>query len=100
MLVDHGIIDWDGAAVRHLSGFRVADPFATQQITIRDMLTHRTGVSTHNNVWIAAPFDRKELVRRMRPLPQATEHRAGYRYNNLINAAAREDVGAAAHPPG
>lgn len=97
MLVDQGIIDWDDAAVRHLSGFRVADPFATQQITIRDMLTHRTGVSTHNNVWIAAPFDRKELVRRMRHLPQATEHRAGYRYNNLIYTAAGEVVGAAAH---
>src|SRR5690625_7814894 len=61
------------------------------------MLTYRTGVSTHNNVWIAAPFDRKELVRRMRHLPQATEHRAGYRYNNLIYTAAGEVVGAAAH---
>ena len=97
MLVDQDIIDWDDTAARRLPGFRVADPYVSQQITIRDMLTHRTGAATHNNVWIAAPFDRTELVRRMRHLPQAMEHRAGYRYNNLIYTAAGEIVGSAAN---
>jgi CubicO group peptidase (beta-lactamase class C family) len=95
MLVDEGAIGWDDPVVRHLPHFQLADPHVTRNVTIRDLLTHRTGVARHDNLWIAAPFDRQEIVRRARHLPQAERFRAGYAYNNLMYMVAGEVVAAA-----
>jgi CubicO group peptidase (beta-lactamase class C family) len=96
MLVDEGAIRWDDPVTRHLPDFQVADPYVTRHVTIRDLLTHRTGVARHDNVWIASPFDRPEIVRRARYLPQAEGFRTGYAYNNLMYMVAGEVVAAAA----
>src|SRR5690606_14610851 len=65
MLVDEGKIAWDDPVRKHLPLFSVADPYISREMTIRDLLTHRTGLAGHNNLWIASPFDRDELVRRL-----------------------------------
>lgn len=96
LLVDEGKLHWDDAVRRHLRGYRVKDDYVSQEVTIRDLLTHRVGVASHNNVWIAAPFDRKELIRRARHLPQDREFRSGYSYNNHMYVAAGEVAGAVA----
>jgi CubicO group peptidase (beta-lactamase class C family) len=96
MLVDEGAIRWDDRVTAHLPGFELADPYVTREVVIRDLLTHRTGVARHDNIWIAAPFDRAEIVRRARHLPQATGFRAGYGYNNIMYMVAGEVTAAAA----
>jgi CubicO group peptidase (beta-lactamase class C family) len=95
MLVDEGIIQWDDRVADHMPGFDLADPYVRNAVTIRDLLTHRTGVARHDNVWIASPFDRTEILRRARYLPQASGFRAGYGYNNIMYMAAGEVVTAA-----
>jgi CubicO group peptidase (beta-lactamase class C family) len=88
MLVDEGAIRWDDRVADHMPTFELADPYVRHHATIRDLLTHRTGVARHDNVWIAAPFDRAEILRRARHLPQASGFRAGYGYNNIMYIAA------------
>jgi CubicO group peptidase (beta-lactamase class C family) len=93
MLVDDGRIDWDDPVSRHLPGFELQDPFISRELTIRDLLTHRAGLSRSDNLWIAAPFDRPEVLRRARQLP-AAGFRAEYGYNNIMYIAAGELVAA------
>lgn len=90
MLVDEGSLDWDDRVIDHLPAFELADPYVTRHLTIRDLLTHRTGVARHDNLWIAAPFDRTEILRRARHLPQVGGFRAAYGYNNIMYMVAGE----------
>ncbi len=96
MLVDEGKLDWDDPVRRHLPHFELADPYVTRHVTIRDLLTHRVGVAREDNVWIAAPVDRSELVHRVRYLEQERGFRQGYGYNNLMYVVAGEVVAAVA----
>jgi CubicO group peptidase (beta-lactamase class C family) len=95
MLVDEGKVDWDDPVTRHLPTFALADPYVSRQLTVRDLLTHRAGAARLDNLWIASPFDRGEILRRVRHLPQADGFRERYGYNNLLYIAAGELVAAA-----
>jgi CubicO group peptidase (beta-lactamase class C family) len=99
MLRDDGALDWDDRVTAHLPGFELADPHVTRQVTIRDLVTHRTGVARHDNLWIASPFDRAEIVYRARHLTQAAGFRQGYTYNNLMYMVAGGVAAAAAGVP-
>ncbi len=98
-LVDEGVLDWDDRVIDHLPDFRLSDPYVTRHLTIRDLLTHRTGVSRDDNVWIAAPMDRAEILRRARHLEQQAGFRDRYRYNNIMFMVAGELAAAAAGVP-
>ncbi|GMV05943.1 MAG: serine hydrolase [Gemmatimonadota bacterium] len=94
-LVDDGRLSWDDPVTRHLPGFQLGDPWVTAHLTVRDLLTHRAGVDRQDNLWIAAPFDRDEILRRARDLDQVAEFRAGYGYNNIMFITAGEVAGKA-----
>ncbi|HSH45919.1 MAG TPA: serine hydrolase [Longimicrobiales bacterium] len=96
MLVDEGELDWDDPVREHLPWFELADPYVTRNVTVRDLLTHRVGVSRDDQVWIAAPMDRDEILRRARHLPQQNQFREAYRYNNIMYMTAGEVLAAAA----
>lgn len=99
MLVDEGKLDWDDRVTEHLPAFELEDPYVTRHLTVRDLLTHRTGVSRSDNVWIAAPFDRDEVLRRARHLPQVRGFRDRYGYNNIMYMVAGEVVEAVSGMP-
>ncbi|NIP82250.1 MAG: serine hydrolase, partial [Gemmatimonadetes bacterium] len=99
MLVDEEALDWDDPVREHLPALELEDPYVTRHLTVRDLLTHRTGVSRSDNVWIAGPFDRDEVLRRARFLPQVRGFREGYGYNNIMYMIAGEVVEAAAGVP-
>jgi CubicO group peptidase (beta-lactamase class C family) len=94
MLVDERRLSWDDPVAQHLPAFEVQDPFVSRELTVRDLLTHRAGLSRSDNLWIAGPFDRGEVLRRARALP-VSRFRAEYGYNNIMYIAAGEVVGAA-----
>jgi CubicO group peptidase (beta-lactamase class C family) len=94
-LVDDGLLEWDDPVSRHLPGFELADPYVSRELTVRDLLTHRVGAARLDNLWIASPFDRAEILRRARHLPQTEGFRLTYGYNNILYIAAGEVVGAA-----
>ena len=93
LLVDEGKLSWDDPVTKHLPGFQLADPWITANLTVRDLLTHRAGVARQDNIWIAAPFDRDEILRRTRHLEQVSPFRAHYGYNNIMFLTAGEVAG-------
>lgn len=58
------------------------------KITLRDMLSHRTGLYNYSGLWGAAPFSRNELVNRVAFIPPSLGVRDGYIYNNMMYVAA------------
>ncbi len=95
MLVDEGKVSWDDPVTKHIPEFEVADPYVTREMRVRDLLTHRAGLARDDNLWIAAPFDREQIIRHLRYLPQVSSFRSRYGYNNLMFITAGEVVGRA-----
>ncbi len=99
MLVDEGKLAWDDPVVRHLPGFQLADPYVTRELTVRDLVTHRSGLPTADLLWYGSPNTTNDVVRRLRFLPQAAGLRSRYAYNNNAYAVAGEVVEAASGMP-
>lgn len=92
-LVDEGKLDWDEPVIKYLPEFRLYDEYATQHITPRDLVTHRSGLPRHDLAWYNSPLSRKELVYRMRYLPPNKDLREKWQYNNLMFMTAGYLVG-------
>lgn len=88
ILVDEKKLEWDRPVREYLPWFRMYDPIATELITPRDLLTHRSGLPRHDFIRFSTPLSREELVRRIRYLPNNTTFRDHYQYNNLMYVTA------------
>jgi CubicO group peptidase (beta-lactamase class C family) len=95
LLVDDGKLKWDDPVRKHLPTFQLADPLASEQVTIRDLLCHRTGLGRHDLLWIGSPWGREELLRRISQVKLSQPFRSAYQYQNLMYLAAGQTVGAA-----
>jgi CubicO group peptidase (beta-lactamase class C family) len=88
-LVDEGRFDWDTPVVDLLPGFRMHDPVATQHLTPRDMLCHRSGLPRHDILWYNnTALSRADVVRRLRHLEPNRGFRQTWQYNNLLYISA------------
>ncbi len=96
MLVDEKKLDWDDPVRKHLPWFRVADPNTDALVTLRDLVSHRSGIGRHDELWDLTDMPRDELLRRVISVPPARPIRTGYIYNNLMFVAAGEAIAAAA----
>lgn len=83
-LVDQGKLDWDKPVRDYLPWFRLYDPVATELATVRDMLSHRTGLPRHDFIRYSTYLPREELVRRVRYFEPNHTFREAYQYNNLM----------------
>lgn len=88
MRIDDGKMKWDDAVRRHVPFFRLSDPLADRDVTVRDLLCHRTGLSRHDMLRYRAPWDDAEKIRRMADLKPNTSFRSTWEYNNLAFMAA------------
>jgi len=90
--VDAGRLSWDDRVIDRLPWFRLYDPWVTQEMRVRDLLSHRSGLGTFSGdlLWYGTDYSAEEVVRRARHLPQAYPFRAGYGYSNLMFIAAGE----------
>lgn len=84
MLVDDGKLEWDQPVRRWLPDFQLKDSIATEHMTPRDLLTHRSGMPRHDTLWYGSPLTRRDLYGRMRFLEPSKEFRATFQYNNLM----------------
>lgn len=82
-LVDEGLLHWDDPIIEHIHDFRLADPYITYEVTIRDYLTHITGYSKHDACWFGAAYPRSEMIKRLRHLQPAFGFREQFCYTNL-----------------
>jgi len=88
LLVDDGKLDWDKPVKDYMPEFILDDPYVTQHVTLRDMLSHRTGMPRHDLSAWRLDLSRAEFVRRMRHLQFSATFREKFQYNNLMYCAA------------
>ncbi len=96
ILADEGRMSWDDPVRRHLPYFRLSDPLANENVTMRDIVTHRTGLVRHDLLWYNSPWSREEIIRRAGSLPLSYPFRTTFQYQNIMFLTAGEAVGAAA----
>ena len=92
MLVDERKLKWDDPATKYLPGFQLYDPYATRELTVRDLLSHRSGLERGDLLWYASAYDRNEVLRRIRYLKPAWSLRAHFGYQNIMFLAAGQII--------
>nr|ADC36031.1 beta-lactamase [uncultured bacterium 270] len=93
LLVEEGKLEWDAPVIRYLPAFAMWDPFVTREITVRDLLVHRSGLGLGAGDllwWPESTYDRKEIARRLRFIQPATSFRTAYAYDNVLYLIAGE----------
>ena len=80
-LVDDGLVTWDDPVIKHLPWFQLKDPWVTAHVTIRDLLSHRSGMAAHAFPALTL-FDAREVAERARLLDGQGPFRGEYRYSN------------------
>jgi CubicO group peptidase (beta-lactamase class C family) len=93
MLVDEGKVEWDKPVRTYLPTFKLHDVVASERMTPRDLLTHRSGLPRHDLVWYGSPASRKELFDRLQYLEPNKDFRAAWQYQNLMFMTAGYLVG-------
>jgi CubicO group peptidase (beta-lactamase class C family) len=86
-LVDEGKLAWDDPVTKHLPGFQMYDSYVTGQMTVRDLLTHRSGLGLGAGDllwWPSTQFSTDEIIEKLRYIKPATSFRASYAYDNLL----------------
>ena len=99
MLVDEKKMSWDDPVRKYVPWFRLADPCADSLLTLRDIVTHRSGLATRDELWDAARYPRDEFLHRLAFVPLSKPIRSSYQYSNMMFALAGESVAAAAKMP-
>jgi len=99
MLIDDGKLKWDDPATKNLSGFQLFDPYATRELTVRDLLCHRSGLERGDLLWYGGSYDRDEILRRVRYLKPTWSLRSRFGYQNIMYLAAGLTVAAASGKP-
>src|SRR5579862_5523037 len=95
MLVDEGKLSWDDKVIDRLPNFRLYDPYVTRELTIRDLLTHRSGLGLGSGDLMLFPpsdFTRAEIIHNLRYMPPASSFRSKFAYDNLLYIVAGELV--------
>jgi len=88
MLVAEEKLDWDDPVTDHLPGFRLYDRYLTEQVTVRDLLTHRAGLPRGDLIWYGSGKTRAEIVANLRFLEPEWGFRERFGYQNLMYIAA------------
>ncbi|HKM91656.1 MAG TPA: serine hydrolase [Candidatus Acidoferrales bacterium] len=87
MLVEEGKLTWDQPVRESVPTIQFYNNELNNNVTLRDMLSHRTGVTRHDLIWFKSPFTRKELFEKMKYLEPQEPMREIFLYNNLMFAA-------------
>jgi CubicO group peptidase (beta-lactamase class C family) len=95
ILVDDGKMAWDDPVRRRLPWFHLGDADADRQVTLRDLVTHRTGLRGHDLLWYRSPWPLDEVVRRAGRLPVDRPFRKSFQYQSTMFTAAGLAVAAA-----
>ncbi|MBA5637296.1 serine hydrolase [Duganella sp. LX20W] len=102
MLVDEGKLNWEDRVTDHLPEFRMYDDYASGAMTVRDLLTHRSGLGLGAGDllwWPTSTFSADEILHRLRYIKPATTFRNSYAYDNLLYIAAGKIVADKAGKP-
>jgi CubicO group peptidase (beta-lactamase class C family) len=102
ILVDEGKVEWDAPVIRYLPWFALYDPYVTRELTVRDLLVHRSGFGLGAGDllwWPPTTYGREEIARRLRFIRPATSFRSAYAYDNVLYLVAGEVIEAVSGQP-
>jgi CubicO group peptidase (beta-lactamase class C family) len=101
ILVDEKKINWDDKVRDYLPYFKLYDPYVTEEMTIRDLLCHRSGLKTFSGdlLWYETSYSTVEVIKRARYLKPAYSFRSKYGYSNIMFMTAGEVVPAVTGKP-
>lgn len=87
-LVDEGKISWDDPVINHIPEFRLYDQNLTSNVTIRDLVAHRTGVSRNDILWIGSEVPRSDVLPLLPYFEPACPLREKFLYTNFMYTVA------------
>jgi CubicO group peptidase (beta-lactamase class C family) len=88
LLMDERRINWKKPVRDYIPEFRLHDPVATDRVTVRDLLSHHSGLPRHDWIWIPGDLSCEAMVTALRHLEPARDIRTEFQYNNLAYNAA------------
>jgi CubicO group peptidase (beta-lactamase class C family) len=94
-LVDEGRLSWDDPVYQRLPGFVMYDPYVSHEMTIRDLLTHRSGMGLGEGdllFWPHSTYTREEIIYKLRFMKPASSFRSKYAYDNLLYMTAGQII--------
>src|SRR6266487_1201803 len=98
LLVEEGKLSWDDPVTKFLPGFQLYDPYVTRELTVRDLVTHRSGLGlgAGDLLWFHSSYNRGEIAYRIRFARPVSSFRSAYAYDNVLYIVAGEIVPAVA----
>jgi len=90
ILADEKKLNWDDKVVKYLPEFQIYNPYVTSELTIRDLVSHRSGLDTFSGdlLWYETNYNSDEILRRVRYLKPKSSFRSAFGYQNLMFVAA------------
>lgn len=95
-LVGDGALDWDTRARELIPELELADPVATELVTLRDLLAHRSGLGDHYLILVNSDAPPASILPRLALVEPAADFRARHVYSSLGYTLAGEMIGRAA----
>ena len=95
MAVTDGKMRYDDLISTYLPDFKLSDPVASAQVTIRDGLVHRSGIGRGELIWLDAGTSRDDVLHRVRFLKPESTFRSRWSYQNILYLAVGEAAGKA-----
>jgi len=95
LLVEEGKLSWDARVVDYLPWFMMSDPYVTRELSVRDLLVHRSGLGLGAGDllwWPESTYNREDVARRLRYIKLATSFRSAYAYDNVLYLVAGEVI--------
>ena len=94
ILVDEEKINWDDKVKKYLPYFELYAPYVTDNFTIRDLLTHRSGLKdvSGGTLWYHSDYSREEVIKRLKYLEPISGFREKPAYQNVMYVVASEIV--------
>lgn len=94
VLQQEGKLDFDDKVQAYIPEFQLYDAYASSEATIRDLLCHRLGLGTYSGdvIWYKSDFTAREVIGKIKYVPQKYSFRSGYGYSNLMFITAGEVI--------
>src|SRR5579859_6359803 len=94
-LVDEHKLSWDDPVYQRLPGFVMYDPYVSHEMTIRDLLTHRSGMGLGEGdllFWPHSTYTRNDIIYKLRFMKPQSSFRSHYAYDNLLYMTAGQII--------
>jgi CubicO group peptidase (beta-lactamase class C family) len=92
ILADEGKLSLDDRVIDHLPWFRMSDAYVTREMRIRDLLSHRSGLTLGAGdllYWPTTTYSTEEVARRLKDVPLGGQFRGQYAYDNILFGVAQ-----------